>query len=375
MKYLLIIFILIVSAMDVFSQSGGTTTTDNTKAPKYSNEFLAIGVGARAMGMGNSVIATESEVTGGYWNPSAITRIPNNLQIGAMHNEYFAGIGKYDYMGAAAKIGDSASFAISLIRFGVDDIPNTLDLIDANGEVDYSRIISFSVADYAFIFSYAMRSKVPGLRYGANVKVIRRVVGEFAGAWGFGLDASAQYDYRTWKFGAMFRDVTSTFNAWSFNTETFEDVFADTHNEIPVNSLEITMPKLLLGVAKDFKISDSFGLLIEADLDLTFDGKRNVAISGDPISIDPHMGLEVDYKDMVFFRAGVKDFQKIPNLDYEDEITFLPTLGLGLRLFDRLGIGYALADVGKQSGVGLYSNIIYLQYSIDKVQKSTTSMN
>ncbi len=358
------IFLTLLIAMLCF----GAYSQEDTKAPKYSNEFLSIGIGARAMGMGNSVIATEKEITGGYWNPSAITRIPNDLQIGAMHNEFFAGIGKYDYLGAAAKIGDSAAFAISLIRFGVDDIPNTLDLVDAEGNIHYDRITSFSVADYAFLFSYAMQSKITGLRYGANIKIIRRIVGEFAGSWGFGLDASAQYEHKSWKFGAMFRDVTSTFNAWSFNTETFEEAFLVTGNEIPVNSLEITMPKLLLGTAKEFKLSNNFGLVVEIDFDMTFDRKRNVLIPGNPVSIDPHMGFEVDYRNMIFFRAGVRDFQKIPNLDNTEDITFLPTMGLGLRLFNRLGIGYALADVGTQSGIALYSNIIYLQYSIDKAQ-------
>ncbi len=360
MKYIFLILLFTFSIV-VFGQ-------EDTKTPKYSNEFLSIGVGARSLGMANSVIATVNDVTGGYWNPSAITKIPNDLQIGAMHNEYFAGIGKYDYLGAVAKLGDSASFGVSIIRFGVDDIPNTLDLVDSEGNVHYDRITSFSVADWAFIFSYAMKSKVPGLRYGANVKIIRRVVGEFAGSWGFGLDASALYDLKTWHFGAMFRDVTSTFNAWSFNTETFEETFLITGNEIPVNSLEITMPKLLLGAAKDFRLSNKFGLLVEVDLDLTFDGKRNVVIKGDPISIDPHMGLEVNFKQMVFFRAGVGNFQEIPNLDNTNDFTFQPSIGLGLRLFDRLGIGYAFSDVGTQSAIALYSNVIYLHYSIDKTE-------
>ena len=159
------------------------------KAPKYSNEFLSIGVGARSLGMANSCIATINDVNSSYWNPAGLTMINDDLELGLMHSEYFAGIAKYDYLGSAFKLKDSASMAVSIIRFGVDNIPNTLELIDNEGNVRYDRIKSFSVADYAFLISYAKKAKIAGLRYGANVKIIRRKAGDFASAWGFGLDA------------------------------------------------------------------------------------------------------------------------------------------------------------------------------------------
>ncbi|MFH2094561.1 MAG: hypothetical protein ABIJ16_02580 [Bacteroidota bacterium] len=360
MKVRLILLIFIVSCTFLFGQ-------DDTKAPKYSNEFLSIGIGSRPLAMGNSVVASMNDVTSGYWNPSCLTKVSNDLQLGAMHAEYFAGIGKFDYLGAARHIGDSAAIGISLIRFGVDDIPNTLDLIDSEGNIHYDRIKSFSVSDFAFIFSYAMNSKIPGLKYGANAKIIRRVVGEFAGSWGFGLDASAQYDYKNWKFGAIARDVTSTFNAWTFHPETFQDAFLITGNDIQEKSLEITMPKLILGAARDFRLSDKFNLLVEADLDLTFDGKRNVVIKGDPVSIDPHMGFEVNYREIVYFRGGVMNLQPVPNLDGENEFTFQPNIGIGLHLFNRLRIDYALTDLGDQS-IALYSHVFSLSYAIDRQQ-------
>jgi len=209
-----------------------------TTAPKFSNEFLSIGVGARALGMSNSHVSSVNDVTAGYWNPAGLTKINQDFQVDLMHAEYFAGIAKYDYGAFAAKIDSISTFGFSLIRFGVDDIPNTTQLIDADGNIDFDRISSFSVADYAFVFSYARKAPIKGLSYGANAKVIYRQVGDFARAWGFGLDLGAQYHYKGWDFGAMARDVTSTFNAWSFslNEETI-DVFAATGNEIPDNSV------------------------------------------------------------------------------------------------------------------------------------------
>ena len=197
-----------------------------SQAPKYSNEFLAIGVGARSLGMSNTTVATVSDVTSTYWNPAGILSISNNLQIGVMHNEYFAGLANYDYGAVAAKIDDKSSFGISIYRFGVDNIPNTLELIDNDGNIRYDRIKSFSVADYAFMASYARKSdKYVGLRYGANIKIIRRVAGDFAAATGFGIDVGAQYTWQNWKFGFTGRDITTTFNFWSFNNTELEEVF------------------------------------------------------------------------------------------------------------------------------------------------------
>lgn len=361
-----VIFITSVFFISVFSYS-----QENTIAPKYSNEFMTLGIGARSAGMGNSVIATTSDITSCFWNPAGISRINHPLQVGAMHSEYFAGIGKFDFLSGVAKLNDSAAFGVSIIRFGVDDIPNTLDLIDSEGNIDYNRIKSFSVADYAFLFSYAQVSKIEGLRYGASVKIIRRKVGDFAGAWGFGLDAGAQYDMKQWKFGLTLRDITTTFNAWSFNTETFEDAFILTGNEIPVNSLELTMPKILIGVARNFKISEKFDLLAEIGIDISTDGKRNVLLKGDPLSGDPHIGLELDFMKIAYCRIGTMNFQEVPDFD-DTEYTFQPTIGAGVHLLDRLTIDYAFTDPSDQS-IALYSHIISLTYSIDKLKSITSN--
>lgn len=331
---------------------------------KYSNEFLSIGVGAKAFGMSNANVALVDDITSAYWNPAGLTLIPNNLQIGLMHAEYFAGIAKYDFGGGAFKINEASSFGVSLIRFGVDDIPNTLELIDQDGNLRYDRIKSFSVADYAALFSYARKAPLDGLRYGGNVKIIRRIAGDFASAWGFGFDVSAQYDYGKWKFGALGRDITSTFNAWSFNTDELKDAFEMTGNEIPENSLEITLPKLILGAARNFNIKENFGIAAEADMDCTFDGKRNVLVKSNFISIDPHLGFEADYKKIVFIRGGVENFQFIKNMNGKEELSLQPNIGIGLK-WKNFCVDYAFANLGNVS-IAPYSNIVSLKYSIDK---------
>ncbi len=340
------------------------TTVSQAADPKYSNEFLSLGVGARQMAMGSANTATTSDVFSTYWNPAGLTELKSDMQIGAMHNEYFAGLSKHDYLGAAFRMSDSTTFALSMIRFGVDDIPNTLDLYDEQGNIRYDRIKSFSAVDYAFVGSLARKSSLlPGLQFGANLKIIRRIIGEFGSAWGFGADLSAQYRYKNLKLGIMARDITTTFNAWSYNTEEFSQVFAATGNEIPVNSTEVTLPKFIFGIAYKFPIYKQVSGLFEADFDMSTDGRRNVLIKGDPFSVDPHAGLELAYKDIIFIRGGIMNMQRVP--DYgKDRFDFQPNIGAGVRI-KRLTIDYALTDIGDNS-IALYSNVFSLTYAIDK---------
>ena len=58
-------------------------STQSLFSQKYSNEFLAIGVGARAHGMSGAQAAIASDVTAAYWNPAGLTEISAPYQAGA----------------------------------------------------------------------------------------------------------------------------------------------------------------------------------------------------------------------------------------------------------------------------------------------------
>lgn len=340
------------------------STAHAQDAPKYSNEFLAIGVGARALGMGYANVAAVNDVTAGYWNPAGLLGVKGDIQVGAMHSEYFAGIAKYDYLAVAKPIDSSSVIGVSFIRFGVDDIPNTTELIDNNGNIDYDRITSFSAADNAFIISYARKLNVPGLRFGANAKVIYRSVGPFAKAWGFGLDAGLQYDRGPWRLAAMGRDITGTFNAWSYSLDQrTQDVFLQTGNELPVNGLEVTLPRLVLGVARQFKFSEKLQLIAEADLENTFDKKRNTVIATDTWSADPRLGIELGYANVVFIRAGVSQFQQVTDINGKESLAVQPGIGVGLKI-KSFALDYALTNIGAETG--LYSNVFSLKFDLFK---------
>jgi hypothetical protein len=337
-------------------------------APKYSNDFLSIGVGARALGMSNAQTAVVNDITAGYWNPAGLLGIDSDLQIAAMHANYFANIAQYDYAAIGKKLDSTSAISVSMVRFGVDNIPNTTELIDADGNIDYSRITSFSAADYAFLVSYARKLKVPGLTVGGSAKVIYRQVGDFAKAWGFGLDAGATWRKGPWQVGVMARDVTSTFNSWNITLdEATRQTFLLTGNELPSQSIEVTLPRLVLGGARGFRFNEKFNAIAAVDLVVTTDGKRNTLISGNPFSVDPVVGLELGYDNTVFLRGGVGNAQYITDITGNRDLTFQPNFGIGLRI-RRIFIDYALTDIGDVSAA-LYSNVFSLKLNIVKQQQ------
>lgn len=344
---------------------GLVSTSDAQRSPKYSNEFLSIGVGARALSMSNTQVSNVSDVTAGYWNPAGLLGISTTYEFSLMHAEYFAGIAKYDYAGFATKIDSSSSLGVSIIRFAIDDIPDTRFLYDANGAINYDNIRFFTAADYAFLISYARKLNVlGGIDIGGNFKVVHRVAGSFANAWGFGLDVGAKKTIGKWQLGLMVRDVTGTFNAWTHNTELVADVYTQTGNVIPDNSVEITLPKAIIGVSRYFAIKQKFGLLASADFISSFDGERNVLWKSKLISTEPSVGLEMDYKKTFYLRFGAGNIQEVQRFDKSTYKTFQPNFGIGV-VIKQLSIDYALTDIGDQTS-SPYSHVFSLKAHFDR---------
>jgi hypothetical protein len=340
---------------------------------KYSNEFLNIGAGARGLGMGAAQAASVTDGTSGYWNPAALTGVENDPSVSLMHASYFDNIGKYDYASVAIPVNDNKrTIGLSVLRFAVDDIPNTLFLVEPDGSINYGNITSFSSADYAFLFSFAQKIKDEEnfkTSFGANAKVIYRQVGHFATAWGFGIDAGFKMEKDRWSLGIVAKDLTTTFNAWSFHfTEKEKEVLYLTKNDIPVKSTEMTAPRITVGTSYNFPIGNNVNLLAEADMDFTFDGKRNTVISGNPVSADPHAGLELSVKNVFFVRAGIYNFQKAladgDTTNQKKVWIYQPSLGAGFKI-NNVTIDYAFSNLANQSNP-LYTHIFSLKFNLHK---------
>ena len=320
------------------------TAWGGTGVGKYAGEFLSLGVGGRALGMGGAATALARDVTAGYWNPAGLSHLVYP-QITLMHDEQFGSLVNYDYGAVALPVGSSTSLGLSIIRLGVDDIPDTRNAgVDINGNVTYdpnqfsridpSRVTYFSAADWAFLVSYAKKESEE-FSYGANVKIIRRELGD-NGATGVGFDVGACYmPFDELMLGANFQDVTTTFLAWDTGTN------------------ELISPTLKIGSAYLFEALG--GRFVPAvDFDLRFENRRYASlVNVGPVSLDLHSGLEYQFGDLLALRMGYSDVKQL-------------TFGAGVH-FPKLHVDYSFA---KFDGINQLGNThrISLMFTLEAEQ-------
>lgn len=314
MKKFFGLFIILFITSAVFGQ---TTTA------KYGGEFLALGVGGRALGMGSAYSAVANDVTAGYWNPAGLARM-NYPQISLMHEELFGNLVNYNYGGIAIPYGKDMSFGFSFIRLSIDGIPDTrealvdkttgqiiYDITNPNGRIDPDRVKEFSNTDYAFLLTFAKR-QTDKFYWGANVKIIRRELAEYS-AMGIGFDVGAFYNpFDKLYLAATLLDATTTIVAWS----------GDGRNEL------IT-PTLKLGAAYGYHFL-GLDMLPALDVDIRFENRRFAStFNAGPVSFDVKAGIELSYKNILAIRGGYNDVKQF-------------TVGAGVKL-PKLNIDYSFA--------------------------------
>ncbi len=329
---------------------------------KYGADFLAGGVGARALGMGGAHVALTRDVSSGYWNPAGLADM-QYPEFAYMHAERFAGVVSFDYGSAAFPINAQSTVGIAFFRSGVNDIKNTLDAWDPernqpkpNPESFFS---SFSAADMAFFVGYA-RSLSERLSIGVTGKVIRRTIGDFADAWGYSFDVGFKYRTGHYVIGANIQDVSTMLQSWSVNQgalQNIQDVFGQ---ELPQGGTELVLPVARLGSGVVLPLGAN-ALAIGMDVDLAFDGQRANVINIGDVSFHPRVGTEFTYRDVISFRAGVN------RIAYSDRFGFdaTPSVGTGLNL-KQVSIDYGFGDfAGLVSDLG-FSHRISVKLTLEQ---------
>jgi hypothetical protein len=322
---------------------------------KYGADFLASGVGARALGMGGAYVAHANDVTAGYWNVAGLDGVAAP-EAAYMHAERFDGAVSFDYAAAAYPLSSRSTIGVSFVRSAVDDIANTLDAYDpATGQINPDDVTYFSAADNALFVSYA-RGIGDKLAVGASAKVIRRGVGDFASAWGYSLDVGAQLDLGRVRLGLNVQDAPGMIQSWSVDADRFAEVDEESR---PVGLTERVLPVARLGAATVAPLSDDVGLTLAADVDLAFDGQAaNVIDVGDgAVSFRPRLGAEVTYRDILAFRAGIADVATSER--FGTQVT--PAVGAGVKL-GPLAVDYGFGDFGGLASELGYAHRVSLAY-------------
>ena len=346
-RYLLTVFLLV--SFFAPAQSRGF------ELAKYGSDFLSTGGGARPLGMGSAYTAITRDVLSGYWNPAGLSGI-DNWQFVYMHSERFAGVVGYDYGALAMSVDNSGGvLALSFFRQGVDGIKNTLHAWDPEQNRPRSNpeqhITEFSATDLAFFLSYAQKIN-PVWHWGVSAKVLRSRLGPFASAWGYSLDAGIQRRGERYQFGVNVMDLTTMLKYWTVNEKEWEGLknftnpLTEQSEEIPSGANEVVLPRIKIGVGRVVDIGNVI-LTLATDADILMEGRKTYYLNVGRIHIEPHLGAELAYQDLLFLRTGITDI----HLDDRQNVFVSPTLGAGLR------VGAFMVDYGFNSFAGIASDL------------------
>ncbi len=280
--------IKVFTLLTIITISFSTTTAGGFKTAKYAGEFLNLGAGGRGLGMGGAYASLARDVSATYWNPAGLVNI-EYPQVMLMHAQQFAGVVKYDFGSFAVPFGPHRSLGISLIRLGVDDIPETkLENPNAKLSPTNRAYIAryFSDAEYALFLTYAVK-RSSKLSFGGNIKILHKGVGDHS-AWGLGFDLAALYNpFGNLNVGVNLQDVTSTILAW------------DTGRR------ELIVPGMRAGISYPLAIPVVGGFMSPAlDFEVRFEGRDYAAqLAAGPASFDTHLGWEYQH-DVFALRFG-----------------------------------------------------------------------
>jgi len=302
------------------------------QATKLAGEFMALGAGARALGMGGAFGAVADDASAVYWNPAGIAGIEKRQAL-AMHAEQFGDLVNYNFGSYVqpSTLVDPArkpAFGFALIHLGGADQAITNQLVhndlNGDGQIDQGELVDRDGRPYdettlpresdnsfAGLGTFALQTGAGSV--GGTLKVIYQDMIAGESSMGIGIDLGyLRRDFltRNLSVGAKLQDATGTYISWSTGTN------------------EFIVPMVKVGGAYRI-VSESFhgSLLLAADADVFFDNRQIASqFWSETFSTDLHLGAELSFQDHVMIRGG---------MDGEN-----PTAGAGV-YFGMFGLDYA----------------------------------
>lgn len=280
-------------AMDIHPNAGKTAAS-----------FLKLGLGARAIGMGESYAGIADDVYAVYWNPAGLNSLERN-EITAMHTEWFQDI-RYEYASAAIRLDEKSVCAFSLGGLYLSGIERrtVLELPEDDASVPVG---TFGAYDLLAVASYSMKLD-DNWTLGANLKGILESIDVYSG-FTAAVDIGAMYKLsKNVKLGMVLQNFGPHLTIIS------------TSYWLPLN----------VKVGLGFVIPE-WNLTGDVDINQPIDNFTK--ISG---------GLEYNFSNTIFLRAGYRYRVTDPDILQVAGIT----AGIGFRL-DEYQLDYAFVPFGE----------------------------
>ncbi len=313
-------------------------------AGRYAGDFMMIGAGVRALGMGGAFSSIADDGSAMYWNPAGISQI-KKPEISAMHAFLYSGLASYDHITYCQPLPSDVTIGINLTRLTVSDIPVFSETYLVGTNVD-ERINnsslqlpgtpdgSFKSVDDLYQFSFAKHLHYDlnmgwlffalplDFHLGGNVKFIKRSLMDNQGT-GTGIDFGMKvntdlgvlFDWEALgklDFGLNFQDIAGTDISW--------DTYSEHRDKVLFNT------KLGVAVSQPIPALDS-EVLLAYDYDYVYEGCS-------------HYGAQISYRDLGAIRGGY----------YDKNLSF----GASVNVYG-VGIDYALVtnQIGITNRIGL----------------------
>lgn len=311
----------------------------NSSATKFAGEFMALGGGARAMGMGGAFVSVANDASTVFWNPAGISGFQNRQAL-FMHSERFGNMVNYNFasyvmpFNAFTSEEQQGALGFALIHLGVDDIIITSGLHWEEGPVnnpgfqpeegdrliyDIDNLPKESHNDFALLSSYALKTAYG--RVGGTLKILYTNSVAGYSSYGVGLDFGYLREniLPNLNVGFKLQDATGTYLSWSSGTN------------------EFIAPSLKVGTSYTYSSRPLNGtILLAAGSDFYFENRQGASqFWVETVSADLHLGGEIQFQDRVMIRGG---------LDAGN-----PTAGAGLRI-GMLGFDYAYLHHARPDG-------------------------
>jgi len=310
-KINLISIILIVILSSISNAQIGTSLT---KTGTTAAQFLKIGVGSRALGMGGAVVASPNDVSAVYWNPAGLALIQNR-EFSFNHIDWLLDV-KFDHAAFGMNVSDIGTFGAFVGVMTMDEmLVRTVEKPEGTGEYFCAGALTAGI-------SYA-RNLTENFAIGFNAKYVREYIWNES-AQGFAIDIGTFYRIQflnETRLGASISNFGTKMRLSGrdllvlTNTGPSGQNIINTEHQVD----EFDLPLLFrIGVAIDAIKTEGMRLTIETNVVHPNDNTEYL-----------NSGFEYSCNERVFLRAGYKSlFEK----DSEQGFTF--GLGLNYRLVD-----------------------------------------